>query len=161
MLHDNVTSHTAQQWFQWYGWEAVHSISHTVPISCHSDTSISLWGPQMAFMGAVVCQMMMILQWWQPRYRCLTRISLWRASVHWFLAGTSASIGMVITYKNNVMMSACVQAAVSLWSQIPCHNVNVYLTFKTCVTMKILGVMATWHLLMPYWTCSLYEIHMM
>jgi hypothetical protein len=79
-------------------------IPHKLP-TWHPQTFISL-GPSNRIYWDSGLWMMMTLLCWQTGYRCLTRISLWRASMHWYPTGTSTT-GVV------------------------CHSVLVYLTFGT------------------------------
>jgi hypothetical protein len=66
------------------------SIPHTIPTR-HTETVISFLGPSYdIYQGSGLW--IMTLWWWLPGYRRLTRISLQRASVHWFPVGTGAGV---------------------------------------------------------------------
>jgi hypothetical protein len=76
----------------------------------------SLWAPQIASIRAAVCE------WSRRQFGCVYPITgAWSGyfakgfNAHWFPAGTSASTGVMITLKNNVTTSACVQSIASLW----------------------------------------------
>jgi len=101
------------------------------------------------------------------RLRYLTRISLWRALMHWFPVGTYASVEAIIMWQNCVCVCACACACARAHAPLQCYSGSFYSTLRTSLMCPLelshlqsvqkpgSWSLKYWFIWPPWWGCQL------